>query len=198
MTNYKEKYFKYKLKYLKLKGGKIINGGGAKFDFDKGTWVATSKTDYSDLEAQIFNKYCRDYDKCKGFMGALQYVLININEDDIGKIKTIYNSRHNLDEEKTAYLEKLEKMFPGEKFLKRKTRIEKHKHITKLYESKLDSLKDIEKKETFNKDLKDIVTEVEQPQLPVAAAAVAAAEEVEDDSIMDEIKELIYLNKKMK
>ena len=130
MTNYKEKYFKYKLKYLKLKGGKIINGGGIKFNGEQ--WEPTNDLPYSILEAQLFNE--KNIKKKPYFKGALKDILKDIlknkNEKDIQLIKNIYEERLKQD---------------TKKFMKHKEReanlgisidesaLQKHSDITNLY-----------------------------------------------------------------
>ena len=102
MTNYKEKYFKYKLKYLKLKGGKIINGGGIKFNEEQ--WEPTNDLPYSILEAQLFNN--KKPTETKYFKKALEEVLKNIQKGDIEDITSIYKERLKQDKKNYKTSEK--------------------------------------------------------------------------------------------
>ena len=49
MLDYKEKYFKYKTKYLNLKGGRIMKGGRIYYDNQRGEWLAGSKGESQSL-----------------------------------------------------------------------------------------------------------------------------------------------------
>ena len=140
MTNYKEKYFKYKLKYLKLKGGKIINGGGIKFNGEQ--WEPTNDLPYSILEAQLFNN--KKPTETKYFKEALKYVLENINEEDISLIKLIYKERLAQDTKKFMKHEEREAKL---RISIDKSTLQKHSDITKLYEEKLEALNEAEIKE---------------------------------------------------
>ena len=140
MTNYKEKYFKYKLKYLKLKGGKIINGGGIKFNGEQ--WVPTNDLPYSILEAELFNN--KKPTETKYFKEALEYILENINEEDISLIIRIYEKRLAQDTKKFTKHKKREAKLG---ISIDKSILQKHSDITKLYEEKLEALNEAEIKE---------------------------------------------------